>query len=595
MEKAIQAVLNGQRNKIEKAEKKISELESVVIDVASSYKMQPKPKDGIKGDKGDTGQRGEQGKRGLPGRDGRDGKDGKDGLNGRDGIDGEDGQSSYSLWLSKGNQGTEKQFLESLKGQKGEDGKLLVREVHMQGTGNVPLKAGDIERLDEVPTPDNDDDVAIVRNGSLKKIKKSNLVAGGAGDVSGPASATDNAIARYDGITGKLIQNSGATIDDSGNITATNISGTNSGDQNLFQTIAVSGQSDVVADSTADTLTLAEGSGITITTDAGTDTVTIAASGGGSGDVVGPASSTDEALVRFDGITGKLVQNSNATLTDAGALTVTGAIGASNLSGTNTGDQTITLTGDVTGSGTGSFAATIASDAVTYDKIQDTTGTDVILGRSTAGAGTVEEIACTSAGRALLDDANAAAQRTTLGLGTLAVQNTVNNDDWSGADLAVANGGTGASDAATARTNLGALGNVVDDTTPQLGGDLDLNTNGLTEEFTAAETLANGDLCYINGSGEMAKADADAEATADSLLGLCTETISASATGTFLLFGKFTTSGLTAGANYYVSTALGEITATAPSATGDIIRIVGTALSTTVLFFNPDRTYVEHV
>lgn len=35
-----------------------------------------------------------------------------------------------------------------------------------------------------------------------------------AGDVSGPASATDNAIARYDGTTGKLIQNSAVTIDD---------------------------------------------------------------------------------------------------------------------------------------------------------------------------------------------------------------------------------------------------------------------------------------------------------------------------------------------------------------------------------------------
>jgi hypothetical protein len=39
----------------------------------------------------------------------------------------------------------------------------------------------------------------------------------GAGDVSGPASATDNAIARYDGPTGKLIQNSVVTIDDTGN------------------------------------------------------------------------------------------------------------------------------------------------------------------------------------------------------------------------------------------------------------------------------------------------------------------------------------------------------------------------------------------
>ncbi len=40
----------------------------------------------------------------------------------------------------------------------------------------------------------------------------------------------------------------------------------------------------------------------------------------GSGDVVGPASSTDNALVRFDTTTGKLLQNSNATLSDVGAL-----------------------------------------------------------------------------------------------------------------------------------------------------------------------------------------------------------------------------------------------------------------------------------
>lgn len=60
--------------------------------------------------------------------------------------------------------------------------------------------------------------------------------------------------------------------------------------------------------------------------------------------------------------------------------------------------------------------ADIADDAVTYAKIQDVSATDKILGRSTAGAGVVEEIACTSAGRALLDDADASAQRTTLGL-----------------------------------------------------------------------------------------------------------------------------------------------------------------------------------
>jgi hypothetical protein len=42
---------------------------------------------------------------------------------------------------------------------------------------------------------------------------------GGAGDVQGPASATDNALVRFNGTTGKVIQNSSATMDDSGNLT----------------------------------------------------------------------------------------------------------------------------------------------------------------------------------------------------------------------------------------------------------------------------------------------------------------------------------------------------------------------------------------
>ncbi|MDD3962376.1 MAG: hypothetical protein PHT77_11015, partial [Bacteroidales bacterium] len=40
----------------------------------------------------------------------------------------------------------------------------------------------------------------------------------GSGDVSGPASSTDNAIARFDGATGKILQNSGVLISDGGDI-----------------------------------------------------------------------------------------------------------------------------------------------------------------------------------------------------------------------------------------------------------------------------------------------------------------------------------------------------------------------------------------
>jgi len=89
-----------------------------------------------------------------------------------------------------------------------------------------------------------------------------------------------------------------------------------------FRTFAVAGQSSVVAETTADTLTLVAGSNITLTTNATTDTITIAATGGGGGggDVTGPASSTDNAITRFDGTTGKIIQNSSATLSDSGGI-----------------------------------------------------------------------------------------------------------------------------------------------------------------------------------------------------------------------------------------------------------------------------------
>jgi len=54
-----------------------------------------------------------------------------------------------------------------------------------------------------------------------------------------------------------------------------------------------------------------------------------------------------------------------------------------------------------------------------------------------------------------LEGRTAAELKSDLGLGSLADSNAINNGNWSGTDLAVANGGTGASDATGARTNLG--------------------------------------------------------------------------------------------------------------------------------------------
>jgi hypothetical protein len=64
------------------------------------------------------------------------------------------------------------------------------------------------------------------------------------------------------------------TLDDLQDSIDTTASG---GAGEAFKTISVSGQSDVVADGSADTLTLAEGSNVTITTNASSDTITIAA------------------------------------------------------------------------------------------------------------------------------------------------------------------------------------------------------------------------------------------------------------------------------------------------------------------------------
>lgn len=137
-------------------------------------------------------------------------------------------------------------------------------------------------------------------------------------------------------------------------------SGTNTGDQNLFRTISVSGQSDVVADSTTDTLTIVAGTNVTITTDASTDSITINASGGGSG------------------------------LSD--------------------GDY-----GDVTVSGSGA-TITIDNDVVTYAKIQNVSATDKLLARVSSGAGDIEEVTFTDFAQSLVDDVDATAARTTLGL-----------------------------------------------------------------------------------------------------------------------------------------------------------------------------------
>ncbi len=77
-----------------------------------------------------------------------------------------------------------------------------------------------IHQLDAKTTP-VDADTMLLEDSADSWAKKSVLIsslksAAGLGDVDGPASSTDNAVTRFDGVTGKLLQDSKLTITDAG-------------------------------------------------------------------------------------------------------------------------------------------------------------------------------------------------------------------------------------------------------------------------------------------------------------------------------------------------------------------------------------------
>jgi hypothetical protein len=123
-------------------------------------------------------------------------------------------------------------------------------------------------------------------------------------------------------------------------------------------------------------------------------------------------------------------------------LTIVGNAAAANLSGTNTGDQTITLTGNVTGTGTGSFATTIAPGVVTL-AMQANMATASVVYRKTAGSGAPEVQTLATLKTDLgLTGTNSGDQTSIVGItGTIAQFNTACTDaDFVPTGLATASG-----------------------------------------------------------------------------------------------------------------------------------------------------------
>ena len=248
-----------------------------------------------------------QGYDGKAGKDGRDGKDGKDGKIGKDGKDGKDGEN--------GNEGVS----------------VVDAKVDFDNSLVLTLSNGNEIDAGQINVSGNGASGLIIQTST----STSTGTGTGSGDVTGPVSSTDNSVAVFDGVTGKILK-------DGGTLGSAAFSATGAFDP--------AGSAAAVTPTTL---------GLVIGTNVQAYDADLSTWAG-----ITPGTGVTAALAIAVGVAGSVV-----TLNGAGG----------------------TPTSVVLTNATGLPTAGLVDDAVTYDKIQNVT-TSRLLGRATGGSGNTEEI-----------------------------------------------------------------------------------------------------------------------------------------------------------------------------------------------------------
>ena len=120
--------------------------------------------------------------------------------------------------------------------------------------------------------------------------------------------------------------------------------------------------------------------------------------------------------------------------------------------------------------------------------------------------------------------------------------------------------------------------------------------SGTAVTLVAGENLVAGDIVYVSTTGQLWKADANVVTTTPAD-GVALATISAGSSGLILIQGVYrndTLYNFTTGSLVYVSTDSGTATTTQPSATDDLIQIIGKAISADIFLFSPNLLFLNH-